>query len=92
MNIDMTGGGGGFKIKKGILVFGILLEVLISIAATPLFIFTDEIEKALSIPPAYSGAGIYRRNCVGGWRDFDWIRYDFWRSVYSTLFDDGCKK
>jgi len=57
MKINMTGGGsGGFKMKKGVFGCGMLLEILIPVLSMPLFFFTDEIEKALSIPSEYSGA------------------------------------
>ena len=42
--------------RKGMFVFGLLLECLVPLFAAPLFIFSDEIEKMLSIPTDYSGA------------------------------------
>ena len=57
MEIDVTAGGsGGFKMKKGMFGCGMLLTFLIPLVSTPIFFFTDEIEKVLSIPSSYSGA------------------------------------
>ncbi|MCB1023825.1 MAG: hypothetical protein KDB79_05525 [Acidobacteria bacterium] len=60
MEIDISGGGsGGFKMKKGMFVIGLLLEIMVPLIAVPFFLFIGDIEKMLGLPGESSGALFY---------------------------------